>query len=178
MGSIDSLKSQTQDAYHWINRIIHSIPEDRWEYTPDVLETNVSWQTGHLIMSFYYHSILVIAGHQTDLLPSIPLNNYNTLFTDASPRLCLGKIKPEDLNHHLTLVQKKSIDIISALSPNDLEQPLEPTPFPHPIAKTKLEALDWNIKHAMYHCGQIGILKRIIHGRFDFGLKTKTGSSN
>ncbi|MCE7059373.1 hypothetical protein [Dyadobacter sp. CY343] len=31
--------------------------------------------------------------------------------------------------------------------------------------------IDWNIKHTVYHCGQIGILSRIVEKRFDFGLR-------
>jgi hypothetical protein len=59
------------------------------------------------------------------------------------------------------------------LTESDLESELEKTDTPHPIAKNKYEALDWNIKHTMWHCGQLGILKRIIDKRFDFGLHMK-----
>ncbi len=61
--------------------------------------------------------------------------------------------------------------VIKSLSDQDLESELSPTEVPHPVAKNKFEAIDWNIKHTMWHCGQIGILKRIIDERFDFGLK-------
>lgn len=54
---------------------------------------------------------------------------------------------------------------------SDLEQPLEPFIIEHPVAKTKQEAIDWNIKHTMWHCGQIGLLKRFLVKRHDFGLK-------
>jgi len=40
----------------------------------------------------------------------------------------------------------------------------------HPIAKNNFEALDGNIKHTLWHCGQLGILKRVLNERFDFGL--------
>ena len=33
------------------------------------------------------------------------------------------------------------------------------------------EALEWNINHTMYHCGQIGVLKRVVDARYDFGLQ-------
>lgn len=67
---------------------------------------------------------------------------------------------------HLRFVQQKSVAIISELSTTDFETSLEPTP----ITGTKSEAVDWNIKHTMYHCGQIGILRRIVDKQFDFGL--------
>ncbi|WP_439557278.1 hypothetical protein [Dyadobacter sp.] len=53
----------------------------------------------------------------------------------------------------------------------ELNNPLEPTPTPHPIATTKFEAIDWNIKHTMYHCGQIGMISRVVEKRYDFGLR-------
>ncbi|WP_216824389.1 hypothetical protein [Emticicia sp. TH156] len=38
-------------------------------------------------------------------------------------------------------------------------------------SKTKFEALDWNIKHTLWHCRQIGLLKRVVDKRYDFGLR-------
>lgn len=169
--SIETLTIQTADAYHWVNRLIDSIPAEKWEETPPVLETNVTWQIGHLLMSFYYHSILVVAGHQMDVVSKIPLKEYNELYTLAPAANSAGKVNPNSLREHLNLVQQKSIEVIQSLKSEDLEQALIPTPITHPIAKTKFEALDWNIKHSMYHCGQLGILKRVLDQRFDFGLR-------
>jgi hypothetical protein len=68
-------------------------------------------------------------------------------------------------------MQGRSLEIIKELAPENLHAALEPTRIPHPIAKTKFESLDWNIKHTMYHCGQIGILKRVVDKRYDFGFR-------
>lgn len=169
--SIETLAKQTADAYHWVNRLIDSIPAEKWEEIPAVLETNVTWQIGHLLMSFYYHSILVVTGHQMDVVQKIPLKHYSELFTLATPLNSAGMVNPNLLREHLNLVQQKSIEVIQSLKPEDLGQALVPTQITHPIAKTKYEALDWNIKHSMYHCGQLGILKRVLDQRFDFGLR-------
>ena len=171
MNQSEILAKQTEDAYHWVNKLISSIPHDKWDTTPELIESNVSWQVGHLIMSYYYHSIRVIAGHQMDILQRVPLKEYNKLFTDAAPASAVGKTNPEELHNQLRLMEQKSITIIKTLSPEDLDSPLAPTPVPHPIAKNKFEALDWNIKHTMWQCGQLGMLKRVIDKRFDFGLK-------
>ncbi|MEA5259647.1 DinB family protein [Arcicella aquatica] len=171
MNEIDFLIKQTSDAYNWTNKLIHSISLEKWDTTPNILETNVTWQVGHLIMSHYYHSIMVIVGHQMDIIQKIPLKDYNDFFTDGVPSATIGKTHANNLLTQLNIVQEKSLAIIKALPLAELDNKLEPTPTPHPIAKTKLEALDWNIKHTMYHCGQIGILKRIIDERYDFGLR-------
>ncbi|MDF9799024.1 hypothetical protein OKW21_004287 [Catalinimonas alkaloidigena] len=171
MNTVELLANQTEGAYDWVNQLITTIPYDRWDIMPDIIESTVNWQAGHLIMSFYFHSVMTIAGHQSDIMEKIPLREYAALYTNAAPAAARGKVPPPQLHGHLMLMEQKSLEIIRALSPQALEQPLEPTRTPHPIAKTKLEALDWNIKHCMWHCGQIGMLRRVVHERFDFGLK-------
>ncbi|WP_028666458.1 DinB family protein [Runella zeae] len=171
MTELKILTQQTESVYDWTHKLIKTIPFDKWDIVPDIIESNISWQVGHLIMSHYYHSIMVIVGHQMDVIQKIPLKNYDELFTNNLPKNSVGKINPSDLLSQLSIVQQKSISIIKALSLTELENKLEPTPTPHPIAKTKFEAIDWNIKHTMYHCGQIGIIKRIIDERYDFGLR-------
>lgn len=117
---------------------------------------------------------MVIVGHQMELVQEVPLKEYAKLFTDAAPVHALGKTAPKTLQRQLYQVEQKSLAIIRALPPADLDSGLVPTPVPHPIAKTKFEALDWNVKHTMWHCGQLGILKRIVHERYDFGLRKPT----
>lgn len=171
MTHLETLTQQTESVYDWTHKLIKNIPLDKWDVVPEIVESSISWQIGHLIMSHYYHSIMVIAGHQMDILQKIPLKNYDELFTNASPGNSVGKTNPVDLINQLTIVQQKSISIIKGLTPEALQSRLEPTPTPHPIAQTKSEAIDWNIKHTMYHCGQIGIIRRIIDERYDFGLR-------
>jgi len=168
---IDLLLHQTADAYLWVNKLLESIPYKKWEVAPPILETHVLWQTGHLIVSFYYHSMLVIAGHQSEIMQTMPLRLYSQLFTQGSPSQAIDKVDPHQLYADLKTVQEKSLDIISKLKEDELEKVLEPTGYPHPVAKIKFEALDWNIKHTLWHCGQLGLLKRVVDQRYDFNLQ-------
>lgn len=171
MNPVEILQKQTQSAYALTNKVIGSIPYDRWNTIPPVMDTNVAWQVGHLIVSFYFNSIMLIKGHQPDVLQKIPLREYDAFFTDARPELSQGKFAPEALHEQLLVMEQKSIAIIGSLSTEDLDSPLHPSPIASPMASTKFEALDWNIKHAFWHGGQIGMLKRIVHERYNFGLK-------
>lgn len=171
MTNLELLSTQTKDAYSWTNKLLTSIPHEKWDLVPDIVESSISWQAGHLIMSFYFHSIMVVAGHQKDILQKIPLREYDGFFTDAAPRDAAAKIDPEVLFDHLQLMQQKSLEVIDNLTEDDLAKELMLSPTLHPIAKNKLEALDWNIKHTMWHCGQIGLIKRVVDERFNFGLK-------
>ncbi|NME71435.1 DinB family protein [Flammeovirga aprica] len=171
MNSKTMLLKQTEDAYQWLNKLVESIPYEKWDQIPENVETNVTWQVGHLIMSFNFHSIMTIRGAQPELYQKFPIREYADLFINAQPSECVGKVEPEVLMEHCKIVQRKSLDIIASLDEADLSEKLEPTKVPHPIADVKFEALDWNIKHTMWHCGQIGVLKRVLDKRYDFGLK-------
>lgn len=171
MNQIEYLAKQTEDAYHWVDKLIQPIPYEKWDEIPEIIETSITWQVGHLLMSYYFHSVMVIVGHRPEIGQKVPLRDYGALFTMAPPKNALGKTNPETLHNQLKFVAEKSIDIIEALSPEDLENKLEPSSVPHPVAKTKSEALNWNIKHTMWHCGQISMLRRIIFERYNFGLQ-------
>jgi len=171
MNKIELIKTQTEDAYKWVNKLVESIPVQKWDEIPSDLDTNVTWQIGHLILSFNFHSIMVIKGPQLDLYQKIPIQEYAKLFVNSKPSECVGKMEAKSLIEHFRLLQNKSIEIISQLSDIELDEELEPTKVQHPIAKNKFEALDWNIKHTMWHCGQLGLLKRILDKGYDFGLK-------
>ncbi|GAB3903798.1 DinB family protein [Larkinella knui] len=171
MTETEILINQTSNAYEWTNKLLEAVPFDKWETIPDTVESTINWQVGHLIISHYFHAIMVIRGHQMDVLQRIPIKDYSDFFTVSAPILSVGKTNSMTLLRDLKVIQQKSIEILASLSSAELNRPLEPTPTPHPIAATKFEAIDWNIKHTMYHCGQIGILSRIVAKRYDFGLK-------
>jgi hypothetical protein len=171
MNEIQLLTQQTENVYQWTNKLVESIPFTKWDQTPDIVETNVAWQVGHLMMSHYFHTVMVIVGHQRDILEKIPLKQYDDIFTNGQPSDAKGRVDGAVMLDQLKFLQKRSLEIMQTLTVENLHTNLEPTSIPHPIAKTKIESLDWNVKHTMYHCGQIGILKRIIDVRYDFGLR-------
>jgi hypothetical protein len=164
---------QTKDVYTWTNKLIEPIAFEKWEIVPDVLSTSIQWQVGHLIMSHYFHTVMVIKGHERDVFSKIPLKEYSQCFTAGNAIDAIGKAKANVMMDQLTYMQNLSIQVIEQLDENKWFKELEPTPMPHPIAKNKFESLDWNIKHTMYHNGQLGILKRVLDKRHDFGLRIK-----
>ena len=80
----------------------------------------------------------------------MPLRLYGQLFTQAIPAESAGKVDLHQLFSYLTAMQQHSLDNIAKVNEEELEKDLEPTGYPHPVAKTKFEALDWNIKHTLW----------------------------
>lgn len=172
MNSTDLLIKQTQDAHSWTHKLIDSIPMEQWDDTPDTLASNISWQVGHLVISEYYHAILVLTGFDEEISQKIDLKAHNQRYGyESIPSAQVGHNNPEELRKQLRFMQNKVIQNVSSLTLKDLESKVEqPIKQKHPIDTTKLEAVSWNIKHTMWHCGQIASIKRLIHGGFDFGL--------
>ncbi|MFK7811990.1 MAG: DinB family protein [Maribacter sp.] len=172
MNITDLLIKQTQDAHSWTNKLVDSIPLKHWDTTPENLASNISWQVGHLVISEYYHAILVVTGFDEEINKKIDLKTHNQMYGyESVPAELVGQVDPDILKEQLLFMQKKVIQNVSNLTLKDLENKVEqPIKQKHPVAKTKLEAVSWNIKHTMWHCGQIASIKRLIHGGFDFGL--------
>jgi hypothetical protein len=168
----DVLVKQTQEAHSWTNKLIASIPQDLWDETPDNLASNISWQVGHLIISEYYHAILVISGFDAEITEKIDLHWHNKMYGyNSVPLEQVGSVSPKVLLEQLHYMHHKVLKNISGLTLADLDNPVErPIKQKHPVAITKFDAVSWNIKHTMWHCGQMATLKRLIHGGYDYGL--------
>lgn len=80
------LAEQTKNTYDWTHKLLNSIPVDTWDVTPDIIESNITWQVGHLVLSTYFHSIIVIARHQKSVLENIPMKKYASLYSQSDPK--------------------------------------------------------------------------------------------
>jgi hypothetical protein len=174
MTELEILNKQTETAYDWTHRLMDSVPAGKWEIIPEPLGSNLSWQIGHLVVSIYYHSIMTTVGHLPELLEKMDLRSYTKLCGyDTFAQEMKGNWTPAALTSDLQRMQDKSLEVINSLSESDLWQPVEPTKVPHPVAKTKFEAIDWNIKHTMWHCGQMATIKRLVDAPYDYGLQRR-----
>lgn len=172
MTEIEILAKQTESAFEWNNKLIDSVPIEKWDTLASGIESNISWQVGHQIVSIYYHTIMATVGHIPELIEKLNLRRYTKLCTfDTMAKNMVGKTDSKEIRKHLEFMQERSLGVIKSLSPKDLHQKVEPTKMPNPVARTKFEAIDWNIKHVMWHCGQIAVIKRIVDNPYDFGLK-------
>tara|TARA_Y100001933_G_C18744053_1_gene457004 strand:+ start:76 stop:603 length:528 start_codon:yes stop_codon:yes gene_type:complete len=174
MNQIQILTKQTKNAFEWTNKLIVAVPTEKWDILANGIESNLSWQVGHQIISIYYHTIMTTVGHIPELIEKLNLRLYTEICNyDTLAKNMVGKTNSKQLMEHLEYMQGQSLGVIESLSENDLRKAVEPTKVPHPVAKTKFEAIDWNIKHTMWHCGQIATWKRIVDHAHDYGVKKR-----
>ena len=121
MTAIDILLKQTKEAHAWTHKMIDSVPDNLWDETPDILESNISWQVGHLVISEYYHAILVIKGFDAEVTDKIDLKAHNEKYGyNSVPKSQIGTTAPEQLRKQLFFIQGKVMETIAALSDEDL----------------------------------------------------------
>ncbi|MDC6364531.1 MULTISPECIES: DinB family protein [Flavobacteriaceae] len=172
MTTVQILTKQTENAFEWTNKLIVSVPFEKWEILANGIDSNLSWQVGHQIISIYYHTMMTTVGHIPELIEKLDLRKYTkSCGYDTLAKDMVGQTNPQQLQEDLEYMQGQSLKIIKSLSENDLQEAVEPTKVPHPVATTKFDAIDWNIKHTMWHCGQIATWKRIVDHAHDFGVK-------
>jgi len=175
MTEIQILTKQTEDAFQWTHKLIDSVLPEKWDIIAEGVGSTISWQVGHLIVSIYYHSIMTTVGHIPELLEKMDLRFYTKVCGyDTFAQEMVGKRSPQHLKADLESMQGQSLEVIKSLSVTDLHKTVEPTKVPHPVAKTKFEAIDWNIKHTMWHCGQMATIKRLVDQPYNYGLQKRT----
>ena len=152
--------------------LLKKTPTELWYRTPEVIQSNIAWQVGHLIVSQFYHSIAVITKPDLKIYADIPLKEYFPIYS-MKTKSTINDLQPspEVLLSQLNLMNEYAKHSINSLFDEDLDKALVETKFPHPIAKTKYEALTWSFRHEMWHLGQIATLKRILNNPVNWYAK-------
>ena len=160
---VEFIREQSLTTRELTLKILKETPFDIWYETPKIIETNIAWQVGHLIVSQYFHSIAVITEPNLDIFNEVPLTSYFPIYSMMT-KSTLNELQPEPdrLLKELEIINKYATRQFDNLKDSELDNPLEPTKMRHPIAKTKYEALTWSFRHEMWHLGQISTLKRIL----------------
>jgi uncharacterized damage-inducible protein DinB len=167
----DLLKKQTIESFNWTNKLVEDVTEEKWFISPEILETNFAWQIGHLTLSQYYYTKVLLNGPNKDLAEKIDMKKYSGLFANGLKRNELSsEVTVIELKENWTLMQKQTIETLEYLRDKDLNNEIFKLPKPHPFVKSKEDSISWNIKHTMWHCGQMGILKRVVDKSLDFGM--------
>ncbi len=164
MNRIDFLKDQSTSTRKITKDLLSDIPDDLWYTIPDVINTNIAWQVGHLTISQFFNGISVIVGFNKGAAEAFPIRKYSEQFTPGMTPDVVWELKPSpsEFMENLNKLNEVALSVLDTLKEIDLDAPLEPTKFPHPLATTKWESLTWNFRHESWHAGQISMIKRVL----------------
>lgn len=162
MNRIEMIKEEIRLVKHQTDKLIKDIPTDQWLASPNVLDTNVNWQIGHVFLANYLHGIASITGPNETIRTQVNIPDYIKFYGLKSDPTQYESEKPskEDLLNVYELGYELIFKGIDALEDSDLDKP---TAIPNPAVKTKYEALMWMFKHQAWHNGQIAMLNRVLN---------------
>lgn len=162
MNAIEIIKDQIISTKEKTDNFIKNIELEKWNTSPEILETNMNWQIGHLILANYLHGIASISGANEKVRERINMPDFIKFYgPNSSPKMFLDE-KPK--NEELLKLYEFIFELIYLeLSKVKIEELNNATEIPNPSAKTKYEALTTLFKHQAWHNGQIAILNRILN---------------
>lgn len=161
MNAIDIIKEQINSVKEKTDNFIRTIELQKWHHTPEVLETNMNWQIGHLILANYLQGVASIAGPNENVRNRLNMPKFISYYGPKStPGLYMDE-KPS--NEELLELYNFMFDLIYLeIDKIKIEELNDNTEVPNPSAKTKYEALTTLFKHQAWHNGQIAVLNRIL----------------
>jgi len=161
MNTIEIIKDQIISVKEKTDSFIRTIELEKWNISPNILETNMNWQIGHLILANYLHGIASISGANEKVRERINMQNFIKFYgSNSTPNLFLNE-KPK--NEELLKLYEFIFELIFLeISKVKIEELNSVTEIPNPSAKTKYEALTTLFKHQSLHNGQIAILNRVL----------------
>lgn len=161
MTALEIIKDQIISVKEKTDVLIKNIPLEKWNISPEILETNMNWQIGHLILANYLHGIASISGANQIVRERINMPNFMKFYgPNSTPNMFLDeKLKNEELLEIYEFIFEL-IDL--EISKITIEELNSETEIPNPSAKTKYDALTTLFKHQSWHNGQIAILNRVL----------------
>ena len=160
MSQLTSALNQIRTARLYTKDLLAHIDDDDWFRQPSEGVTNVAWQVGHLAVAQYGLAIKRVRGEKTEDAKLISAD-FRKQFGKGSVPASDQSVypSPEDIRAVFDRVHKQVLDEVGALPEEALSEPAGDPP--HPMFKTKLEALHWCAQHEFIHAGQIALLRRL-----------------
>ena len=161
MDAITLLKDRLTLARKWTNDLIKDIDESLWFTPPGVNLGHVAWQLGHVAASQIVLVHMRCFGKQ--FADCAPADYMATFARGSTPVPDPSKYPPIPvIRKFFDQTQADVFDMVSTLSPADLDQPTEP----HPMFTNRGGAIGMVAMHETFHAGQIALIRRLMGKQF------------
>lgn len=159
----DELKlplQQIRTAREYTLSLIEDLKSDEWYQMPSPPISHIAWQVGHIAMAQFRLCLERLRNLQPGDWDLIPKNFLRTFAKGTVPSQDLSTYpSPAEIESVMHRVYDAVLTEVPKYEGSDLEIPFR---NPHPIFKTKKEALLFSAQHEMLHAGQIGLLRRML----------------
>ncbi len=140
--------------------MLNGLEPDDWFWTPTPAITHIAWQVGHLAMA-EYGLLLFRQRGRADVDSELMTGKFRKLFMKGTTPSNLASDYPDPAEIIATLdrVRTQSMLELPTFDGPGLDEPLDP---PHMGYANRYGCLLFAGDHEMLHCGQIGLLRRLM----------------
>ena len=157
---VDVAIRQIEFARRYMLQLIADVDDVDWYTIPPGSVSHIGWQVGHLAMAQYGLTMLRIRGKEPSDADFIS-NDFMRTFKKGSIPVADATVypRPQEIRDCLAAVHQQALVELPKYTDQELEVQL---PEPHAAFDTKLGSLFFCHAHEMMHCGQIGMLRRML----------------
>ena len=161
MSRIQSAIDQICRARKYTEDLLNHIEPADWFRQPHEGVTHIGWQVGHLAVAEYGLGLRRVRGAQPEDGQMIS-ESFQAHFGKGSiPSPDASQYPPpETIRRVFENVHRRVIEELNGFADAVADQPVAPPP--HPMFKTKLDALHFCAQHEFIHAGQIALLRRLL----------------
>ena len=151
---------QIEFARSYTLSLLAEIAADEWFTMPPGCGTHVAWQVGHLAMAEYGLCLFRQRG-RAEIDTSLMTSTFRKAFSRGSvPEPDPAKNpSPEEIRGVFDKVHAQVLLELPTFTPEQLAEPVD---MPYAAYATKLGSLLFCSHHEMLHCGQLGLLRRLM----------------
>jgi hypothetical protein len=154
--AIDRIKFARQ----YTKRFLAGLSDDEWFWCPSELSTHIAWQVGHVAVSQYNLCLRRVRGRTAEDESLIPDRFIDVFQFGSTPDPVMANNPPlAEIRQVFDAVEQQIVTELATRNDAELDTPVEP---PHPVFKTKLEAVEYAPPHELVHAGQIALLRRMM----------------
>lgn len=158
MNRIGLLINRLQAARGWTKSLMADIEDARWFEAPAPGVGHVAWQVGHLAASQI--ALIHVRCCGMTFADAAPDGFIKTFGRGSTPVSDANAYPPlDEIRSRFERIHDDVIARVSAMNDGDLDAPAGSEP--HPMFKSKAEAIAMAAMHESFHAGQIALMRRL-----------------
>lgn len=149
-----------ETAREYTETLLEGLTDEDWFWQPEGLTTHIAWQVGHLAMAQYGLTLFRQRGRQPIDL-DLMSGRFRKQFARGSSPASSPELSPspEEIRDVFARVHTQALQEIPTFDEASLDEQIDP---PYSGFPTKFGALLFAVDHEMLHCGQIGMIRRLM----------------
>ncbi|MBA4063683.1 MAG: DinB family protein [Isosphaera sp.] len=161
MSRLRDALDQIDMARRYNRERVDSVPAAEWFVTPPGGVSHVAWQVGHVAFAEYRLCLERLRPRTPADEALIPGGFIKAFGRDSTPESVAGAgFDAGQIRAVFDRVHERVMDELPTYPDADLDLP--PLGMSHPWFSTRLGGLRYAPLHEMIHCGQIGLLRRML----------------